>query len=462
MLFTELRFVVFFVLVLGVHWALRGRGARKTWLLLASYVFYGAWDWRFLSLIALSTLVDYVCGLRMGAMPAGRSPRRWLALSLSVNLGLLGVFKYYDFFIESAVAFTAWLGLPLQADVLGIVLPVGISFYTFQTLSYSIDVARKRVQAVTDLRDFALFVAFFPQLVAGPILRASEFLPQLRASRRWAAVDVRACLTLFLVGYVKKAVLADQVAMVVDPIFADPGLASVADLWLGASLYAIQIYGDFSGYSDMAIATGGLLGYRVPINFNHPYVADSVRAFWRRWHISLSTWFRDYLYIPLGGNRGTGMRTALNLLLVFLLCGLWHGAAWTFVAWGAFHGVFLMLERTGFTTRLPRLVRHGYTLLVVLVAWVLFRCTDLAGAVTFLAGMLGLGPGGTAASAVSSAWWLVPAVFAALHVAFDRRDAAERLHRVGPWSFALGYGVAVALVLPWAASGGKPFIYFQF
>jgi alginate O-acetyltransferase complex protein AlgI len=304
MIFTELSFLAFFALVFGVHWWLTSHRARKLWLLAASYFFYGAWDWRFLSLIVGSTALDYVVGLRLEGNDDERSRKRWIALSVVANLGLLGVFKYANFFLDSAIRLASALGFEASPHVLGIVLPVGISFYTFQTMSYSLDVYRRELRAVRDPLDFALFVTFFPQLVAGPIVRAIDFLPQLERVRVWRDVRVRACATLFLVGYVKKACIGDNVAELVDPYFKDPALYDALSAWIAVLFYAVQIYCDFSGYSDMAIATAGLFGYELRLNFDFPYFAASIRDFWRRWHMSLSSWLRDYLYIPLGGSRG--------------------------------------------------------------------------------------------------------------------------------------------------------------
>jgi alginate O-acetyltransferase complex protein AlgI len=460
-LFTELRFLVFFGLVLGVHWALRGDRARKVFLLAASYLFYAGWDWRFLGLILLSTAVDWVAARGMGRSADEAARRRWLGLSLVVNLGVLGLFKYWDFFVESAAALLAWLGLETSPRTLSLILPVGISFYTFQTLSYSIDVYRRRLEPADSGLDFALFVAFFPQLVAGPIVRASEFLPQLRSPRRLGDVPVRSCLTLFLVGYVKKACLADNLAASVDPVFADPGAMSGGALWLALALYAVQIYCDFSGYSDMAIAAGGLLGLALPLNFDRPYLAASVTDFWRRWHISLSTWFRDYLYLPLGGNRGSRARTHANLAVVFLLCGLWHGASWNFVVWGLLHGTFLVVERwTGLrTARRFAGARWAVTTMAVVLAWIPFRCASLADSGLYVAGLLGAG--GPSAPLPPWAWLLVLLPLAAQWW-LARTCGVERFAAMPRIRFAFAYGVAVALALPWVAADYQPFIYFQF
>ncbi len=464
MLFSELRFVVFFAVVFSVHWGLRHHRARKAWLLLASYAFYAGWDARFLALIIASTAIDYVAGWMLARDLPPRRRRAWLAASLAGNLGILGLFKYADFFIATGAAFFSWLGLPLSARSLELVLPVGVSFYTFQSLSYTIDVFRRRLPATRDPLDFALFVAFFPQLVAGPILRAAHFLPQLQAPRRLQQVDFRRLLVLFLVGYAKKACVADNLAALLDPIFAAPLGASSLSLALALPLYGAQIYCDFSGYSDMAVASAGLLGFHLPDNFRHPYLAASVTDFWRRWHVSLSQWFRDYLYLPLGGNRRGRLRTYRNLLLVFLLCGLWHGASFTFVAWGLHHGALLVLER-----RFPSLragafswPRWLYAQAAVALAWAWFRAPGLPAALGHLRGLLPTGAPQGAAAALAPAWVLLLGALVTAHFVTRRWPPAERLARI-PWPlFAAGFGASVALVLPWAAAGYKPFIYFQF
>ena len=377
------------------------------------------------------------------------------------NLGILGFFKYFNFFIETTRGFSLWLGLPISVSSLEIFLPLGISFYTFQTLSYSIDVYRGRMHASESFLDVSLFVAFFPQLVAGPIVRASEFIPQLKQRHRLGDVDFRAHLTLFLVGYFKKSCVADNVAAVIDPVFASPAAYGIASKWLASLLYTLQIYCDFSGYSDMAIASAGLLGFRLTLNFDFPYIARSIRSFWRRWHISLSSWFRDYLYIPLGGNRAGGVRTGLNLFIVFLLCGLWHGASWNFVLWGAFHGAFLSLERRAPVDRLPGPIGWLYTLLVVNTGFIIFRTQDLASAFDFIVSLVGFSRQ-SGASEIEAIWWLALVGFGLAHAACSRRSPMEWVAVLPSWAFGLLYGAAVALVLPWAARGYKPFIYFQF
>lgn len=469
MLFTELRFLGFFLIVFAIYWGLRWNGPRKFWLLAASYAFYAGWDWRFLGLIALSTLVDFVVGLALGRVEGMGSRRLLLTASVVVNLGVLGLFKYFDFFAASATQFLGWLGLPLSPRVLDLILPVGISFYTFQTLSYTIDVYRRRLAPTSSLLDFSLFVAFFPQLVAGPIVRASTFLPQLERARRFGEVPVRFCLTLFLVGFIKKACIADNMALLVDPVFADPAAGSAGTLWLAIVLYGVQIFCDFSGYSDMAIATGGLLGFRLPLNFDHPYTASTLTEFWRRWHISLSTWFRDYLYVPLGGSRGNSggrVRVLLNLATVFFLCGLWHGASWNFVIWGLLHGAVLVVERSFGWREASSFwpLRVAITQLVVMLGWVVFRSRDLSGSIVYYRTLAGLSEpvDGAAVMALAPWWWVFIAALAWLHFALRRRELTERTAFLPDWAYALAFGAAVALALPWVAANYQPFIYFQF
>ncbi len=466
MLFTEFRFLLFFVLVTTVHWLLRGNTSRKLWLLSASYTFYAAWDWRFLSLILISTLVDWVAARGMERTPARK--RRWLLLSLVVNLGLLGFFKYFGFFVESATSLLAWLGFHADRAALEIILPVGISFYTFQTLSYTLDVYFGKIKTSKNLLDLALFVGFFPQLVAGPIVRARDFLPQLQVSRQWKSIHKRAAAFLFLTGYVKKACIADHLAPAVDSWFANPGNFDAAAAWTATIGYAIQIYGDFSGYSDMAIACAAFLGYQLCENFRRPYLAKNIRDFWRRWHISLSTWLRDYLYIPLGGSRGSGLATPRNLMLTMLLGGLWHGAAWTFVVWGALHGLALILYRKwdrsvsplSTSRRILAPLAPLFTFLFVCVCWIFFRSSDFATAWTGLRAFVLLQTSGT--QTLSAHWWLL---FLALYLAHRLAESGKSARWIAGMPAplaALTLGIGAALALAFTATDYRPFIYFQF
>ena len=468
MLFTEPVFFLFFAAVFAVAWLERSLRRRKLWLLAASYLFYAGWDWRFLSLIALSTVVDFAIGLALERSARAASRRSLLVASLGINLGLLAVFKYYGFFVDSAVGLLSALGLEPAARVPEIVLPVGISFYTFQTLSYTIDVYRGRLAPVRSFTDFALFVSFFPQLVAGPIVRAADFLPQLESRPRWRDVAVRRNLALFLVGFVKKACIADGVAPFVDRVFAAPATFTALAIWTAVALYAVQIYCDFSGYSDMAIACAGLLGYRLAPNFAFPYLASSVADFWRRWHVSLSTWLRDYLYVPLGGSRGSRLATHRNLLLTMLLGGLWHGAAWTFVAWGALHGLALAAHRewrrlsAGRRPSLPggRVLATALTLHWVLLTWIFFRAQSFAdAAVLGRAFLLFHSPG---PRALDPALLGLAALLLAVHLLSAGRRVEEAVERLPDWAFAGGYGAAAALVAFFLPLRTDAFIYFQF
>jgi len=343
-LFNSFVFVAFFAVVYGLYCVLRHR-AQNVLLLVASYVFYGSWDWRFLSLILLSTVVDYACGLGLVRASSTRGKRLLLSASVVTNLGILFTFKYFGFFAESFGRLLGLFGLSLDIATVNVVLPVGISFYTFQTMSYTIDIYRGKLAPTRDFLNFALFVAFFPQLVAGPIERARSLLPQVEAERRISSPMVHEGLWLLLLGYFKKLVIADNMIPFTEPIFGDPESASGMAIVVGIYAFAFQIYGDFSGYSDIARGLGKLMGFEIMLNFRFPYFATNPRDFWNRWHISLSTWLRDYLYVPLGGNRHGRAKTERNLMLTMLLGGLWHGAAWNFVAWGFFHGGLLIAYR---------------------------------------------------------------------------------------------------------------------
>jgi alginate O-acetyltransferase complex protein AlgI len=375
-------------------------------LTVLSYVFYGWANPLFVPLLLFSTLVDYACGLYIAHVRGPRSgpheptsaverrARRALIVSLCTNLGLLGFFKYFNFGVDNINAFATATGLEtLRLDTaLRVTLPLGISFYTFQSMSYAWDVYRGRATAIRNFIDFACFVSMFPQLVAGPIIRFSEVADQLR-SRTHTVTKFARGVAFFSVGLSKKVLLANPCGKIADLAF-DAGALTVLDAWYGVTAYAFQIYFDFSGYSDMAIGLGLMLGFVFPKNFDSPYISQSITEFWRRWHISLSTWLRDYLYVPLGGNRKGPVRTYVNLFLVMLLGGLWHGAAWNFVIWGGLHGGFLAFERLQGKTapywKLPAPARVAITFVVVLITWVFFRAADLPAAGRYLSAMFGL------------------------------------------------------------------------
>lgn len=395
--------LLFLPVSLGHRSAPFWRHLSNLFLLCTSLIFYFWGENWLIWIIVASTLIDYICGLLIsGAFHKGRiemmvegAPRSkvqraGLLISLCSNLAFLGFFKYFNFGVDSynSIIPAAWQ----LTDVIKVTLPLGISFYTFQSMSYTIDVYRGHVKATRNIIDFACFVTLFPQLVAGPIVRYCDIAKQL-VHRTMTASLFASGVSRFILGLGKKVLIANTVAIAADKIFALPAEELTTPLaWIGIACYTIQIYYDFSGYSDMAIGLGRMFGFEFLENFNYPYIAASVQEFWRRWHISLSTWFRDYLYIPLGGSRKSGGRTYFNLITVFFLCGLWHGASWTFVIWGLYHGFFLTLERAGLKRlldRLPRALRHLYTLLVVMGGWVLFAAPSFAAASTFFRALLG-------------------------------------------------------------------------
>ncbi len=468
MIFSEFRFVAFFLAVFCVHWALKSNRARKIWLLFSSYVFYAAWDWRFLSLILFSTVLDYVIGIRLEDSE-DEKVRKWLIrISLIGNLGLLGVFKYLNFFIDSAIDVINLFGFQANPYVLDIALPVGISFYTFQTLSYSIDVYRRHLGATRDIVDLAFFVGFFPQLVAGPIVRAKDFLPQCLTKRRLEMVDVRGCLVLFLIGFIKKAVISDGVAQFVDEYFADYGDYGVGSTYLGIALWATQVYCDFSGYTDMAIATAGLLGYNLALNFNFPYFAPSVSTFWTRWHISLSFWIRDYVFNSLGGWTGLNARGLWNILVTWTLAGLWHGADWRYVVFGLMMvpGLIAQLQWRSSPWRrripIPAVVGNIMTMWWICMALIMYRADDMAAAGDILRAYVLFKPPDTATSMLGDRLqWLLLGLLA-IHWVSYKGWLAGWWRRFGPWTFTTGYAVASALVLTVVHATAEPFVYFQF
>ena len=381
MVFFSVAFFQFLVTLL-VLLAVLPKRWRKPFLLAASYYFYAYWDYRFTLLILTSTVVDYFIGPAIYRSQDGRRKRLLLLASVCVNLGLLGFFKYYNFFVDSASAVLSEWGLGISN--LEIILPVGISFYTFQTMSYTLDIYRGKLKPARSFSDFALFVAFFPQLVAGPIVRAADFLPQLEHRVHIRGANLWAGTQIFLIGLFKKLMIADSVAPFVDAVHEYPGYYSPMTTWLCVLAYSLQIYCDFSGYSDMATGCARMMGYEFQRNFNMPYLSATITEFWRRWHISLSSWLRDYLYISLGGNRKGHLRTYTNLLTAMILGGLWHGASWNFVIWGTLHGAVLALHKawTGmpkpafWNSGLIRVLGVASTFMFVSLVWVLFRAQD--------------------------------------------------------------------------------------
>jgi alginate O-acetyltransferase complex protein AlgI len=465
-IFPTIEFAAFFVVVFVLSWALMPHPrAWRPFIIVASYVFYGWVDWRWVLLLMASTLVNTVAARVMATSPSQLVRKRALIAAVVFDIGLLGVFKYLGFFVTEVDDFLDALGLGSPLPLLQIVLPIGISFFTFQAISYVVDVYRGDTRAAS-LGDVAILQAFFPHLVAGPIVRANELLPQLRMPRNPRSVLAGPGLFLVASGLVKKTVVADELARrVVDPVFNDPGAHSGAEVLLAIYGFAAQIYCDFSGYTDMAIGLALLLGFVLPQNFNRPYLALSLQDFWRRWHMTLSRWLRDYLYIPLGGNRHGERRTYRNLMLTMLLGGLWHGAAWTFVIWGGIHGVALSVERWGREHlngfRLPAWLAWLVTFHVVCLAWVFFRSPNLSTAFDMLGQIGAAGP---------SPLVTVPMVFLTLAAIAVQALPSGWWRRAESWLVARpvaaqGVAFGALLVVADAAVGQQgvaPFIYFQF
>ena len=494
MLFPTLDFALFFLVVFGISWEMRHRPEpRKVFLLGASYFFYGYWDWRFTALLAGSSLINYVGGRLIGMSANERDRKLLLGMAVVLNLAILGFFKYYGFFLDQLAEMLHTAGLERDLPFLEIILPVGISFFTFQGISYVSDVYRRQIEAVDSPLDVFLYISFFPQLVAGPIVRAADFLPQLREEPRLNRSLVSLGILLILLGLFKKMVIANYLASeLVDQVFFDPSMYAGPDLALAIYAYAVQIYCDFSGYSDIAIGVAALLGYRFRWNFNQPYRAASLREFWRRWHISLSEWLRDYLYKPLGGGRGGSLLTYRNLFLTMLLGGIWHGAAWTFVIWGLIHGTSLALERLVVslkTAPAPAMAVAGYgsgsmapldppargerggfmsralgvlvTFHIVCLAWIFFRAENLEFALSYVQGLANWSQPGQFTSP-----FLVLMVAASLGAHFLPGGlvirTAKALEGVGPIGLGFLLGFGILLIQSVAPEGVAPFIYFQF
>ncbi len=400
MLFNSFEFLIYLPTVFIIYWFLVQKNIKlqNVFLLVASYVFYGWWDWRFLSLIVFSSIVDFLIGVYLSKTENNQKRKLLLSISILVNLGFLGFFKYYNFFLESFVDAFTFFGKTISADRLNIILPVGISFYTFQTLSYTIDVYRNKLKPTKDSIAFFAFVSFFPQLVAGPIERATNLLPQFYYKRKFEYYKAIDGLRQILWGLFKKIVIADNAASYANTIFNNSDNYSGSTLLLGGFFFAFQIYGDFSGYSDIAIGTSRLFGFDLKRNFAFPYFSRDIGEFWRRWHISLSTWFRDYLYIPLGGSRGGNWMKIRNTFIIFIISGFWHGANWTFVAWGFLNALYflplLLLKRNRVNINtvaenklfpsIKELLQILTTFFITIIAWVFFRADNIGHAFSYL------------------------------------------------------------------------------
>ena len=470
MLFPTLTFGVFFLFVFTLVWSVRSNEWRKILLLVASWVFYGAWDWRFVPLLIFSALMNWAVAAGLANDRLADRRKLLLLCGVAVNLIILGFFKYFDFFTEQVGATLAAIGFERDLPMLSVILPIGISFFTFQGISYVVDVYRRRVEPAA-LLDILLLMSFFPHLVAGPIVRAADLVPQFQSRPKLDRSMVSMALLLIVWGLFKKTVIASELAVgFVDPVFADPASHSSLDLTFAAYGYAVQIYCDFSAYTDMAIGLAALLGYRFPRNFDQPYRATSLQDFWRRWHITLSQWLRDYLYIEaLGGSRGGKLATYRNLMLTMLLGGLWHGASWTFVVWGGLHGGALAVERFWADHApkawppLPVWARLLLTFHVVLLGWIFFRAANFGDAMTYLRGMLD--PFGSPTGFTASPLIVLLIGFGlAIHAMPTRwmGGVAIRIRTMPAPLVGVGLAALILVIDAMRFEGVAPFIYYRF
>jgi alginate O-acetyltransferase complex protein AlgI len=480
MVFNSLTFLLFVAVFFPVYFSLKGTW-RLLWSLAMSYLFYGWWDYRFLGLIVLSTVVDWWLGIYIDRQEEPGPRKRALVMSMVMNLGFLGFFKYFNFFIDSFIQMQESIGLHPSASTLNIILPVGISFYTFQSMSYTIDVYKKEIPVEPDLIKFATFIALFPQLVAGPIVRAIDLLPQMGDDKKFEWNRLHSGLGRILWGFFKKVAIADSIGPFVDQVFENPGIYSSSHLLVGVIFYSFQIYCDFSGYSDIAIGLARIMGYDFPENFRSPYFSKNFSEFWTRWHISLSSWLRDYLYIPLGGNRQGKWGTYKNNMITMLLGGLWHGANWAFVFWGFLHGLFLILQRfwspywkkINETLRLPKFVDTAISILTVYtltnIAWVYFRSGSLGRKSFAIANEV---LGGIAqmhafnfASIINKFQFIKGAGLIAVLIfveALNPRMQWNSMQLNNPTFRLVAFSVLIWLIALFGSFGANAFIYFQF
>lgn len=486
MLFNSLDFAIFLPIVLTLYWLLRKNLKYQNGLIaLASYVFYACWNWKFLSLIFFSTVVDFIVAQLIYRQPDKKKKKLMLTVSILVNLGFLGFFKYFNFFLDSFTTAFSFFGQSISASSLQIVLPVGISFYTFQTLSYTIDVYKQKLKPTNDLVAFSAFVCFFPQLVAGPIERATNLLPQFQVKRQFNYAAASDGLRQILWGLFKKMVIADNCAHFANMAFNNSDHYSGLVLLLGALFFSLQIYGDFSGYSDIAIGVSRLFGFRLMRNFAFPYFSRDIAEFWRRWHISLSTWFRDYLYIPLGGSKGSVKARIRNTFIIFIVSGFWHGANWTFVGWGALHAIFFLplllkeknrkhIDIVAHKSTLPsakEILQIIHTFSLVAIAWIFFRAESLNHAYSYIIRLFsGLIHKSSYIEAINFAYWEIGYSIPLLIIFFfaiewvGRRWEHPLEYLFQNWPIALRYFAYYALVFTtiYFAGSKQQFIYFQF
>lgn len=481
MLFNSFDFAIFLPIVFFLYWFVFSKSIQiqNGFLVIASYVFYSWWDWRFCGLIAFSTLLDYWVSKQIQKNQSNSSRKKlFLAVSLIANLGLLGFFKYYNFFVDNFVHAFSFLGHEFNPDRLDIILPVGISFYTFQTLSYTIDVYRGNISSSKNLVTFAAYVSFFPQMVAGPIERATNFLPQFTKERTFNYSHAIDGCKQILWGLVKKVVIADNCAEYVDYTFGHYDSLSASSLWMGAVFFAFQIYGDFSGYSDIAIGTSRLFGFRLMKNFSFPYFSRDIAEFWRRWHISLSTWFRDYLYIPLGGSKVSTIKVVRNTFIIFLVSGFWHGANWTFIAWGALNALYILplvlrkknrkhLSTVSDDKLFPSLKEFSQILLtftLTTIAWVFFRSTSIQEAFVYTSKLFN-----KSILSIPTKFedYYVTTLFVLAFITFEwigRRNEYGLEKTGNRWPYLVRYSLYLILAITVLLYSGseQEFIYFQF
>lgn len=478
MLFNSIQYLFFLPLIFILYWFVFNKTLKKqnTLLLLASYYFYACWDWRFLFLLIFSTFLDFFTGIKIHQKTSNKSRRFWLWLSIGINLGFLGVFKYYNFFIESFIQLFSELGVNISLSTLKIILPVGISFYTFHGLSYVIDIYKRRIEAEKNFINYAVFVSFFPLLVAGPIERATHLLPQIKIERKFNNENAIIGLRQILWGLFKKVVIADQCAQYADVIFTNPANYSGSTLLLGAFYFTIQIYGDFSGYSDIAIGSAKLFGIDLLRNFSYPYFSRDIAEFWRRWHISLSSWFKDYLYIPLGGSKSGMFGRIRNTFIIFLVSGFWHGANWTFIIWGFLNAVFIMPSIIFNTNRnnieivakgktLPSFSEFtsiGLTFLLTMFAWIFFRADSVISAFNYIHNIFKISlfsiPDLKDISLLSTIAFLFIVEWLGRENSFALEQLECKINKALRWSFYITLIACISSHI----GGDKQFIYFQF